>query len=276
MSYHSPQSSKNADSSNRQLLVAAGLIVGTFIVGIWLLLSIVGRLIYFIPPQVEQTIGKLIVPVYEQQAADGEVQNTLNKLLDRLETNLPQETKQARDYRVLYISDDTVNALAIPGDRVIIYRGLLAKVESENELMMVLGHELGHFAHRDHLRGIGNALVLRMVMASLFGDIGIFQPAANSVQALANASYSQKQERQADEFGLTLLDRTYGHVAGSTDFFAKLSKEEKRSISFLSSHPTSQKRVRELQKLIKQNRYQLQAKSPLPEVLTVDLNDEIK
>jgi predicted Zn-dependent protease len=276
MSYHSPQSSKNTDSSNRQLLIAAGLIVGTFIVGIWLLLSIVGRLIYFIPPQVEQNIGKLIVPVYEQQAAEGEVQDSLNKLLDRLETNLPQETQQARDYRILYISDDTVNALAIPGDRVIIYQGLLAKVESENELMMVLGHELGHFAHRDHLRGIGNALVLRMVVASLFGDLGIFQPAANSVRALADASYSQKQEKQADEFGLTLLDRTYGHVAGATDFFAKLSKEKKRSISFLSSHPASKTRVRELQKLIKQNRYQLKDKSPLPEVLTVDLNNRVK
>jgi predicted Zn-dependent protease len=274
MSYHSPQSSKNVDTSNRQILIASGLIIGTFIVGIWLLLFIVGQLIYFIPPQVEQSIGKLIVPVYEKQASNIKVQNILDRLLDRLETNLPLEIKKSRDYRVLYIADDTINALAIPGDRIIIYQGLLGKVESENELMMVLGHELGHFAHRDHLRGIGNALVLRMIMASLFGDLGIFQPAANSIQILADASYSQKQEQQADEFGLTLLNKTYGHVGGSIDFFAKLIDEDRQLISFLSSHPAPKKRIKEIQKLIDKNNYQLKDKSPLPEILKLNILDK--
>jgi predicted Zn-dependent protease len=274
MSYHSPQSSKNVDTSNRQILIASGLIIGTFIVGIWLLLFIVGQLIYFIPPQVEQSIGKLIVPVYEKQASNIKVQNILDRLLDRLETNLPLEIKKSRDYRVLYIADDTINALAIPGDRIIIYQGLLGKVESENELMMVLGHELGHFAHRDHLRGIGNALVLRMIMASLFGDLGIFQPAANSIQTLADASYSQKQEKQADEFGLTLLNKTYGHVAGSIDFFAKLIDEDRQLISFLASHPAPKKRIKELQKLIEKNNYQLKYRSPLPEILNLNILDK--
>ena len=50
----------------------------------------------------------------------------------------------------------------------VIYQGLLAQAESENELMMVLGHELGHFANRDHLRGLGRALLVQIAIAAFF------------------------------------------------------------------------------------------------------------
>ena len=36
--------------------------------------------------------------------------------------------------------------------------------------MMILGHELGHFANRDHLRNLGKTLAIRVAIASLFGD----------------------------------------------------------------------------------------------------------
>ncbi|MEP0779976.1 M48 family metalloprotease [Microcoleus sp. ZQ-A2] len=47
--------------------------------------------------------------------------------------------------------------LALPGDAIVIYADLVQQAKSQNELMMVLGHELGHFAHRDHWRGLGGA-----------------------------------------------------------------------------------------------------------------------
>ena len=195
--------------------------------------------------------------------------NTLNQLLDRLENNLPQKQHSQRDYQVLYIPEPTINALALPGDKIVIYQGLIEKVSSENELMMVLGHELGHFAHRDHLRGLGNSLLIRACLGFFLGDLGVFQiPVGNSIETIANAQYSQSQEIQADAFGLTLLNKSYGHVAGATDFFRTLSKEQKNNISFLSSHPTSQKRIQELKQLIKQNNYLSKERSPLPQTLS--------
>ncbi|MDJ0690166.1 MAG: M48 family metalloprotease [Xenococcaceae cyanobacterium MO_188.B32] len=92
-------------------------------------------------------------------------------------------------------------------------------------------------------------------------------PLGNSIEAIANARYSQSQETQADVFGLTLLNQTYGHVAGATDFFTRLSREENKSISFLSTHPNSQKRIKAIERLVKQNNYQIKERSPLPQVL---------
>ncbi|MGK7935738.1 MAG: M48 family metallopeptidase [Xenococcaceae cyanobacterium] len=269
MSYHSPSNPKNAPPSNRQFLIVIGMFLGAIAVFFWLFKLFLHGIIMIIPLEVEQQLGAAIVPIYEQQAKPSPQQNTLNQLLDRLENNLPSPQHSQRDYQVLYVPESTVNALALPGDKIVIYQGLIAKVKSENELMMVLGHELGHFAHRDHLRGLGNSLLIRASLSFFLGDLGIFQiPVGNSIEAIANAQYSQSQEKQADAFGLTLLNKTYRHVAGATDFFTRLSKEENNNLSFLSTHPASQERIKKLEQLIKENNYPSLERSPLPQALT--------
>ena len=56
-----------------------------------------------------------------------------------------------------------MNAVALPGGNIVVFAGLLKEIKSENELAMILGHELGHFAHRDHLRGAdGHTLRVRL------------------------------------------------------------------------------------------------------------------
>ncbi len=271
MSYHSPQSSKNESESNSQILIIAGIFLGGSILIYLLFTLIVNALIAFIPPNLEQKLGNVIVPVYEKQAPDSSQQKTLNQLLDRLESHLTAEQQKDNKYQVLYIPEDTVNAIAIPGNKVIIYQGLLKKVGSENELMMILGHELGHFANRDHLRGLGNALVLRMTVSYFLGDTNIFQSiVASSIKAISKAQYSQKQEKQADKFGLMLLNKTYNQVTGATDFFNNLSKQTDSSLDFLASHPAPAKRVKEIKKLIKENKYSLGATTPLPKTLKIE------
>lgn len=255
---------RNPPPNTRQLLILLGIFIAFIIFVIWLLGLVVSSLIGLIPPSVEQKIGEAIAPIYEQQSLPSPAQNTLNSLLDRLENNLPPEQTKNIDYRVLYIPEATVNALAVPGNTIIIYKGLLEQVESENELMMVLGHELGHFAGRDHLRGLGNALVWRLAIAYFFGDIGILQDA---IATIANAQYSQSQEKQADQFGLTLLNKTYAQVAGATDFFIRLSKEGNKGIAFLSTHPAPAQRVKELEELIEKQNYRIGETSPLPAAL---------
>lgn len=258
---------RNPPPSNRQLLILLGMVVG-FIVGvIWLVAWLINSLVWLIPPSVEQLLGALVVPAYEQRSIPTPAQDTLNQLLNQLETNLPPQ-RQKRDYRVLYVPNSTVNALAIPGDRIIIYSGLVEQVESENELMMVLSHELGHFANRDHLRSLGRDLLLQAATASVIGDASwVLSSAGSLVAASSKAQYSQSQERQADEFGLTLLQQTYGHVAGATDFFARLSQQKGLDLAFLSTHPAPDKRVAELKRLIEQRHYQIGERSPLPKTL---------
>ena len=73
--------------------------------------------------------------------------------LEDLLARLTQHWESDYTFR-LRISENTApNALAFPGGLIVVTRGLLDNVESENELAFVLAHELGHFRNRDHLRG---------------------------------------------------------------------------------------------------------------------------
>lgn len=256
------------DTSNHQLLVIGGLFL-VFVAGlIWLFVVLITNLVLLLPPSVETQLGTVMVPVFEQQAKPSPTQDTLNRLLDSLEQHLPADKR--RDYRVLYIPQDTVNAIAIPGDRVIIYKGLLAEAGSENEVMMVLGHELGHFVNRDHLRGIGRGLAIQLLLAVFLGDAGTLQNIAISGAArISQARFSQTQELKADEVGLTLLAQHYGQVAGATDFFERISKLPGANIAFLATHPAPKQRVAELQRLIQQRGYAIGTKTPLPPELAV-------
>jgi len=263
-------SDRNEPTRNSQVLG----IVGGFLAGILLLLwginALANQLVWWIPPAVEKQLGTIAVPLFEAQAEASPTQDTLNQLLDRLETHLPTDPQAPRDYQVLYVPDETVNALAIPGDRIIIYQGLLSKMNSENELMMVLGHELGHFAHRDHLRSLGRGILIQIVFASLFGDIGsLGSVAISGIETFSRSQYSQAQESQADSFGLDLLVKTYGHAAGATDFFADLGEETGRNFDFLSTHPAPQKRVDRLNELIQKHSYPVLKPEPLPQSLQV-------
>jgi Zn-dependent protease with chaperone function len=245
------------------------LYFGLGLVIILLVNALINQLVWWIPPSVEKQLGLVAVPLFETQSQSSPTQTELNHLLDRLKIHLPEPVQSGHNYQVLYIPQPTVNALAIPGDRIIIYQGLLAQMDSENELMMVLGHELGHFAHRDHLRSLGRGILLRLVWSYFFGDVGsLGSTLISGVETFSNAHYSRAQESQADQLGLELLVKTYGHAAGAADFFEELSKKSNANLDFLATHPAPQKRVKQLQQLIDKNGYPIGQVSPLSTVLT--------
>ncbi|RUT05105.1 hypothetical protein DSM106972_039260 [Dulcicalothrix desertica PCC 7102] len=257
---------RNPPTSNRQLLIILSIFLSIILCIIWLIGLLIDNLVWIVPPDVETKLGTLIAPTYEKLSQPSQTQDILNQLLNKLESNLPSE-QHKRDYQIIYVPDKTVNALALPGDRIVIFDGLLKQAESENELMMILGHELGHFANRDHLRSILRQLILPIALASITGNNDLLVSVASGITTFSDAKYSQSQESQADEIGLNLLYKTYGHVAGATDFFNRLSKQKNIDIAFLSTHPAPQQRVKNLQRLIKQKNYKIKNVFPLPKEL---------
>ncbi len=179
MPYHSPISDRNPEPNNRQLVIILGVFISFFLLLIITLFTLFHQLINFIPIELEQKLGSLITSQLNIENTDSVTQSKFNKLLDDLERQLPENSPAKRDYQLFYVEENTINALAIPGDQIIIYQGLLDKMDSENELVMVLSHEIGHFANRDHLRGLGNFLIMRLLFSFFFGGGGFIQGGAN-------------------------------------------------------------------------------------------------
>lgn len=176
-----------------------------------------------------------------------------------------------RRFTVRLVSDKEVNAVALPGDTILVYTGLLEKIDSENELAMVLAHELGHFFRRDHLRGLGRGAVLVILSAAVLGGDSSGTDLLQRVLLTTDLKYSRKQEEYADKFALALLNKKYGHVSGATAFFEKASRKERAGICsrFFMTHPLSRYRVEALRRLIEEQGLPAGKLKPLsPEMVT--------
>ncbi len=166
----------------------------------------------------------------------------LSQVTDRLAacTTLPYAIK------VHIMEESAPNAFALPGGTIYVTQGMLDRVESENELAFILGHELGHFKNRDHLRMLGNNLIFGIIGMFLGSDYGTV---ANTTFSVAGAKYSQAAELHADAFGLEVMQCTYGSVTSATRMFEKMDSGDEWKY-FLATHPDFKKRVKKMREQI--------------------------
>ncbi len=161
-------------------------------------------------------------------------------------------------FRLEIDDSDGANAMALPGGLIVVTRGLLDQVESENELAFVLGHELGHFRNRDHLRALGRGLVLSLVFSVATGNdvAGLGIKAAD----LTLRGFSREQESRADEFALAIVHSEYGHVNQAWRLFERWDTQHNDAsvlTTYLSTHPQPGDRARRLRELAEQGGWRL-------------------
>lgn len=165
------------------------------------------------------------------------------------------------EFRVEIDDSSDPNAMALPGGLIVVTTGLLDQVESENELAFVLGHELGHYRNRDHLRALGRGVVFSLVFAVMTGrdvsNVGI------NVADLTLRSFNRDQERAADDFGLELVYTQYGHVDEAWRLFERWDEGDDVSfdvVGYLSTHPQPGERIAVLEELARSHGWPLEGK----------------
>lgn len=256
-------------------VLAGGILGGGLLLYIGLGLAL-DRVVPHVDPVLEDHLGNLLLPALVEEPSPSPAQERLQELLDELVSTME---KPERDYRVHLVPSPEVNALALPGGHIVLLSGLVREASSENELAMILGHELGHFRDRDHLRGLGRGLVLVFLSSLLFGNDSSLSQAATSLLGGAEMRFSQHQEHQADSWGLAFVMERYGHAGGATDFFRRLAeKEEGKKLAYLfASHPFPTERIEALEKMIRKKGYPVREAVPLaPAFLDADFFGEEK
>ncbi len=250
----------------KEFFLLLGGVLGLLIV-IYLVLGFaVDLVIPRLPPGIERHLADLYAQAFahEEQTPAGRY---LQELLEDLVKELPENATGS--YYVHLIPSSQANAVALPGGHIIVLSALIEELNSENELAFILAHELGHFANRDHLRGLGRGLVMTTISAFLFGvDNNITSFLMNSLLNV-EMKFSQRQETKADLFALDLLNKRYGHIAGAVDFFRKTAEKDTRSrlAYYFATHPYPADRVATLQEKIREKEYSTGGKLPLDERL---------
>jgi predicted Zn-dependent protease len=151
-------------------------------------------------------------------------------------------------YEFYVVLEDNLNAFALPGGKVFVNAGAIARTDSEAELAGLIAHELSHavLSHGFQLATEGN----------LVANVTQYVPYGGTVANLFALNYSRDMERQADTLGTRLIVSSGYAADGLRNLMVTLKQQEKSSPpSWLSSHPGTNERIRDLETLIERNRY---------------------
>ncbi|PZN94741.1 MAG: peptidase M48, Ste24p [Alphaproteobacteria bacterium] len=139
--------------------------------------------------------------------------------LDRLQGRLVGPGKRRQ---VTVIETRAVNALAVPGGRIVIFQGLIDAAASPDEVAGVLAHEISH----DALHHPTKALLRQMGVSLLASAIGGQMGSAADLAVLLDGS--RRAETDADRGAITLLHAAGVSPRGLGDFFVRLREAEGR------------------------------------------------
>ncbi len=173
----------------------------------------------------------------------------LTKLTDGL-TNVEGIPLNFKVYNVI-----DVNAFACADGSIRVFSSLM-DIMSDDELLGVIGHEVGHVAHKDSKKGFRTALLTSALKDGIASTNGKAAALTDSQlgslgEALVNANYSQKQERDADDYGYEFLKKGGKNPWAMALSFKKLkqlqeeagAKKNSKINQLFSTHPDLDARI---------------------------------
>ncbi len=147
--------------------------------------------------------------------------------------------------RFVIVGSDTANAFALPGGYIMVTRGLLDSIDSDDELAAILAHETGHVAKRHATQQIGFNLgftVLRRVLPQkTLGRNGDTLLAVYSI--LRSLNKSREHEAQADAEGIDFAYAAGYDPGGLVQFFDGIGGYSNRIEEYFATHPSPEKRI---------------------------------
>ena len=166
------------------------------------------------------------------------------------------------DWKFNLVRNKEVNAFCMPGGKIVVYDGLLKLVASDDELAVVLGHEVAHAVAKHSNERMSQQLLAGVGGAAL--GVGLAASGkSKSTQALAagvfglGAQYgvmlpfSRKHESEADYMGLVLLTMAGYNPDAAVPFWKKMAASGgSKPPAILSSHPSDAKRIADIEKAL--------------------------
>jgi predicted Zn-dependent protease len=149
------------------------------------------------------------------------------------------------DFTFHVIKNDQVNAFATLGGHIFIHSELIQVTENAEELSAVLAHEMGHVEERHVVDGMVTQVGVTLLFSVLTGS----DPALISelLEMTISNVFSRSQEKEADQYGLKLLERVHISPLYMAHAFRKLKSQSNGSYSpeILSTHPNINSRIRD-------------------------------
>ncbi|MBE9216054.1 M48 family metalloprotease [Plectonema cf. radiosum LEGE 06105] len=196
----------------------------------------------------EEGVGRSVAKQAKKQLQlieDKEVNTYINDIGQKLAKIAGRDEFE---YEFFVIPEESLNAFALPGGKIFLNAGAIAKTNSEAEIAGLIGHELSHtvLSHGFQL----------VTQANLISNVTQYIPLGGTVGRILTFDYSRDMERQADRLGTRLLTAGGYAADGLRNLMVTMKNEQKNAPPvWLSTHPGGGERVRYLETLITTNGY---------------------
>ena len=199
------------------------------------------------PKEYEISMGK---ELKDQYLANERIDTLKSRILNEYANQINFASDYPLEFTV--VTSETVNAFALPGGQIVVYSGILKKMNRHEELVALLSHEASHVQFRHSTRSLFRQVSGVLFISFLFGDAGdVASAVAGQADQLNNLSYSRDLESEADREGFKIMQNNGFDTMGMHELLTHISSgnEGNAAPEFLSSHPLPEDRIREVKEL---------------------------
>lgn len=214
----------------------------------------------------EEQVAEMGAAAYQEMrqnarlARNSEVNDYVHCVTDAL-ADVPAADGASQEWEVSVFEEDQVNAFALPGGKIGVYQGLLDVAGNQHQLAAVIAHEMAHVLARHsneristhYAAGAGLDLIGVIAGADTPGKQTLLGLLGLGTQVGVLLPFGRSQETEADLVGVELMARAGFDPRQSVQLWENMAEESGQAPpEFLSTHPSSESRIRTLQDALPQ------------------------
>ncbi len=181
----------------------------------------------------EKEIKEKLVELMDFKQADSDTTQLLRSL-GELKHLVSDKDVQ---YELYYSDSREINAYALPGNMIVLNRGIILECDTPEELIGVIAHELGHLKMKHHTDQLITTLSIELLLAGSGSTTG------EVTKILTQNAFSRDMESEADDFAIKKMKELNISPNYLAKLFKKMYIKSDMVPEFLNSHPGMNKRI---------------------------------
>jgi predicted Zn-dependent protease len=215
-------------------------------------------------PQEEKTLGE---NAYKEILAKSKI-STDKVQTQRIKTIGQRIAKVANkpdyNWEFTLVESDQLNAICLPGGKVVVYTGILKVAKNDAQLATVMSHEIAHALARHGAERMSHQQISNTIGQLSSAVVKSYKPEYGAAYDIAYSTgvnvgvmlpFSRAHESEADEIGVRLMYKAGYDIHEAIKFWQNMKKikgAKSSSNDFLSTHPSDDKRIAAIKKLVAQ------------------------